>query len=72
MAEFAETDYGPMIRRVNEIMKLAQHNALPAEVISKLIHKIIQAWRPKPQYIVHSHRWSAVPLDASLSQMNHA
>ncbi len=45
-----------MIRRVNEIMKQAQRDALPAEVISKLIHKIIKARHPKTQYIVHSHR----------------
>ncbi len=57
MTEFADSDYAPMIRQVNEIMKQAQRDALPAEVISKLIHKIIKTRRPKTQYIVHSRRW---------------
>ena len=62
MAEFADSDYAPMIRRVNEIMKQAQRDALPAEVISKLIHKIIKTRRPKTQYIVHSNRWSVTVI----------
>ena len=53
---FADSDYAPMIRRVNEMMRQAQQDAMPAEVISKLIHKIIKSRRPKTQYIVHSRR----------------
>ncbi len=54
---FNNTIYSTMIRNTDNIMRNAQRDALPAEVISKLIHKIIKARRPRTQYIVHSHRW---------------
>lgn len=54
MDEFADSDYAPMIRRVDAIMQRARKDALPAEVISKLIHRIIQSRQTKPSYIVHS------------------
>ena len=53
---FADSDYAPMIRRVDEMMRQAEQDALPPAVISKLIHKIIDTRRPKTQYIVHSRR----------------
>ena len=56
LTEFADSDYAHMIGRVNEMMKQAQQDALPAEVVARLIHKIINSSRPRTQYIVHSRR----------------
>lgn len=57
MDEFADSDYGPMIKRVDEIMQQARKDALPGSVIAKLIDRIIQSRRPKTAYIVHSRTW---------------
>ena len=39
--EFENTDYGNLLKRSNKIMENAERDALPAEVISKLILKIL-------------------------------
>ena len=57
MEAYENTDYGTMVGRTNEILKDAQASAQPAEVISKLIHKIIENPRPKLAYVVHSRPW---------------
>ena len=57
LAEFERTDYGTMAKRVNEMLEEAQASAQPAEVIAKLIHKIIISPRPKLAYIVHARPW---------------
>ena len=57
MEAYEETDYGTMVKCTNEILEDAQSSAQPAEVISKLIHKIIENPRPKLAYIVHSRPW---------------
>jgi len=54
MSEYETSDYGEMIRQVDSIMNRAKKDALSADVISKLIHKIIKSPRPKAAYIVHS------------------
>jgi len=48
-----------MIRNTDNIMRNAQRNALPAEVISSLIDRIIRSRRPRVAYIVDKHRWMA-------------
>ena len=57
MEAFEQSDYKVMVQRTNEILESAQASAQPAEVISKLIHKIIENPRPKLAYIVHSRPW---------------
>ena len=57
MEAFETTDYGTMVERTNEILHAAQASAQPAQVISRLIHKIIENPRPKLAYIVHSRPW---------------
>ena len=57
MEKYENTDYGTMVKRTNEILEAAQASAQPAEVISKLILKIIENPRPKLAYVVHSRPW---------------
>lgn len=57
MAGMETGDYGPMISSVNRIMASAQRDALPARVISELIHKIIGKRRPRTSYVVHRNAW---------------
>lgn len=59
MDRFNDTIYGTMIRNTDNIMRNAQRDALPAEVISRLIDRIIRSRRPRVAYIVHKHRWRA-------------
>lgn len=56
---FHDTIYGPIIRNTDAIMRAAEKEALPAETISRLIHRIIQARKPRLSYIVHRHSWRA-------------
>ncbi len=57
MDEFADSDYGSMIRRVEAIMQKAKKDALPASVIAKLVDRIIRSSRPRTAYIVHTRTW---------------
>jgi len=59
MDRFKDTIYGTMIRNTDEIMRNAQRDALPAEVISSLIDRIIRSSRPRVSYIVHKQKWRA-------------
>jgi NAD(P)-dependent dehydrogenase (short-subunit alcohol dehydrogenase family) len=54
--EFVDSDYSTMMTKVDRIMKSAQRRALPAEVISKLIYKILSTKKPKCSYIVNSNK----------------
>ena len=58
--EFDHTDYANLLRRSNKVMKAAERNALPAEVISKLIYKILTQ-KTKLHFIVNKH-WLATVL----------
>jgi NAD(P)-dependent dehydrogenase (short-subunit alcohol dehydrogenase family) len=60
--EFAGSPYARMIRNADEIMRAAQRDALPAEIVSRLVDRIITSRRPKPSYIVHSHKWRVAIL----------
>jgi hypothetical protein len=60
--EFAGSPYAKMIRNADEIMRAAQRDALPAEIVSRLVDRIITSRRPKPSYIVHSHKWRVAML----------
>jgi short-subunit dehydrogenase len=53
--EFAGSDYAGMLKKANAIMEKAQKNALPAEVISKLIFKILNTNKPKCSYVVNKN-----------------
>ncbi len=57
MDRFKNTIYSTMIRNTDNIMRDAQRAALPAEVISGLIDRIIRSPRPKVSYMVSKHNW---------------
>jgi len=52
--EYDGTDYEKLLHRSNKIMKAAKRNALPAEVISKLIFKILTR-KTKLHFIVNKN-----------------
>ena len=52
--EFDGTDYEKLLDRSNKVMKAAKRNALPAEVISKLIYKILTR-KTKLHFIVNKN-----------------
>ena len=54
--EYLDGDYGIMAHKTNQIIKAAERDALPAEVISKLIEKIINTKQPNLSYIVTKHK----------------
>ncbi len=56
--EYAESEYADMCRNTDEIMREASADALPAEVVSRLLDRIIRARWPRRAYIVHRNRWS--------------
>ncbi len=55
--EFTDSDYGRMAKAANCMVQKAQKNALPAAVISKLIHHIILSKRPKLSYVVARNKF---------------
>ncbi|MEP3477774.1 MAG: SDR family NAD(P)-dependent oxidoreductase [Fuerstiella sp.] len=59
MDRFSDSIYRSMIANTDAMMRAAERDALPAEVTSRLIDKIIRARRPKIRYIVHKHKWRA-------------
>lgn len=59
MDRFSDSVYQSMIANTDAIMRDAERDALPAEVTSRLIDKIIRTRRPKTGYIVHKHKWRA-------------
>jgi len=50
--EFRSSEYGNLVDKANEVMQGAEEDALPAEIISKLIHKIISKKRTKLSFII--------------------
>ena len=62
MERFMESDYGPMIQSVEEIIEEARGIAQSTDVISELIEKIINSRKPRTAYIVHSRKWSVTAL----------
>jgi NAD(P)-dependent dehydrogenase (short-subunit alcohol dehydrogenase family) len=56
---FIDLPYRTMVMNTDDIMCKAQQEALPAEMISRLIGRIICSPRPKVSYIVYKHRWRA-------------
>jgi hypothetical protein len=55
--EFADSDYAKMLKKAETIMEIAQKDALPAVVISKLIYKILNSKNPKTSYIVNKNKF---------------
>lgn len=53
--EFGDSDYAEMLKEANAILKKSQKDALPAEIISKLIYKILNTKNPKCSYIVNKN-----------------
>ena len=53
LQEYEDSDYRLMVQRTNEILEEAREIAQPAEVISRLIHRLILSDRPKLATIVH-------------------
>jgi len=50
--EYRNSEYGNLIDRANKVMEDAEQNALPAIIISKLIHKILTKKRTKLAFII--------------------
>jgi len=59
--EYEHTDYKALLDKSNRIMKAAKRNALPAEVISKIIYKILNR-KTKLQFIVNKNWFTTVLL----------
>lgn len=59
-SEYSDSDYEKLLRRSNKVMKAAQRNALPAVVVSKLIHKILTK-KTKLSFVVNKN-WLATVL----------
>jgi NAD(P)-dependent dehydrogenase (short-subunit alcohol dehydrogenase family) len=57
MDEYLNTDYKNFVINAKRIMQNAQKEALPAEIISSLIHHIIESKRPKLSYVVTRNKW---------------
>jgi NAD(P)-dependent dehydrogenase (short-subunit alcohol dehydrogenase family) len=57
MEAYLQSDYGVYAHNAARIIDNAQLHALPAEVISKLIHTIINSRRPRLSYIVTRNKW---------------
>ncbi len=57
--EFSGSDYEKLLRKSNAIMKSAKHNALPAEVISKLIYKILNK-KTRLRFVVNKNRLATI------------
>lgn len=60
MEAYAATDYGAMVETAVTMMANAQKQAVPAETVSRLIHQIIEAKRPKTSYIIHRSKWRVI------------
>ena len=60
--EFADTPYGTMARNADQIMRDARRDALPAEVVSRLVERTLTSRRPRLSYIVHRHTWRVAML----------
>ena len=60
--EYADSDYAGMLKKANAIMEKSQKEALPAEVISRLIYKILKTNKPKCSYIVNKKLWQTLIL----------
>lgn len=52
MDRYANTDYVVMTKKADELLQWGQRRVLPAETISKLIHKILCSDKPKTNYMV--------------------
>jgi len=59
---FADSDYGPMIEASKSIVADAQRQALPLEVTSRLIHRIIETKRPRRAYLVNRPKLPTILL----------
>ncbi|WP_026231810.1 SDR family NAD(P)-dependent oxidoreductase [Neolewinella persica] len=58
--EYNGTDYEGLLHKSNKIMKAAKRNALPAEVISKLIFKILT--KKTKHYFIVNRNWLSTVL----------
>ncbi len=56
MERFGNSRYGPMTNRVNEIMRKAQTDALPASAVSQCVERALKSKRPRNAYIVTRNR----------------
>lgn len=59
---YGETDYAAMVEKTEQMMKSAQKHALPAETVSRLIHSVIEAKRPKCSYVVDRNKWRIIMM----------
>jgi len=57
MEEFKDSNYYEVLQKADKIIENAECNALPVEIVSKLIAKCLVAKRPKTRYIVHKGKF---------------
>ena len=57
MEEFKDSNYYEVLQKADKIIEKAERNALPVEIVSKLIAKCLVAKRPKTRYIVHKGKF---------------
>lgn len=53
-----ETEYGSFLERTTKHIQKTEANALPPEVLAKLIHRIFTIDNPKPRYLVNKNKFS--------------
>ncbi|HMQ07913.1 MAG TPA: SDR family NAD(P)-dependent oxidoreductase [Saprospiraceae bacterium] len=55
--KYQDTEYGDIVGKADRMIENSEKNALPVEVISTLILKILQSSKPRTQYLVHKNRF---------------
>ncbi len=57
LERFRKTEFKSIVDKADNMIMNSEKNALPVEVISKLILKIIDSKNPKSHYLVHKNKW---------------
>ena len=57
LTKFSHTDYGEILKKSDKIIENSEKGALPVELVSKLILKIINSKKPNTRYIVHKNKF---------------
>lgn len=55
---FEGTDYEPMVKPLNKLLRKASKSALDASVLSELIFKILNKKNPKTRYLAVKNKWN--------------
>ncbi len=58
LERFRNTEYSSIVDKADNMIQNSEKNALPVEIISKLILKIIESKNPTTHYLVHKNKWT--------------